>query len=100
MTAPRTGHPHGRRAVLVALMLAGVGVATTSDLAAHSAAAPDFAFVAAQVDQELVDVTAPLDGGRAQAEGTGIVLSSTGEVLTNNHVIADAISITVTDTGN
>jgi S1-C subfamily serine protease len=33
---------------------------------------------------------------QAQAAGTGIVLSSTGEILTNNHVIAGATSIQVT----
>ena len=34
------------------------------------------------------------------AAGTGLVLTSTGEVLTNNHVIEGATSITVTDVGN
>ena len=34
------------------------------------------------------------------AAGTGIVLSSDGLVLTNNHVVAGATSISVTDVGN
>jgi len=36
----------------------------------------------------------------AEAAGTGMVLTSTGEVLTNNHVINGATSISVTDIGN
>jgi S1-C subfamily serine protease len=36
----------------------------------------------------------------ATSAGTGIVLSSTGEVLTNNHVVNGATSIKVTDIGN
>jgi S1-C subfamily serine protease len=39
-----------------------------------------------------------LEGSRAA--GTGIVLTATGEVLTNNHVIAGATSISATDVGN
>ena len=36
----------------------------------------------------------------ASAAGTGIVLTSSGEVLTNNHVIRGATTIRVTDVGN
>jgi len=36
----------------------------------------------------------------ATSEGTGIVLTATGEVLTNNHVIEGATSIKVVDVGN
>jgi S1-C subfamily serine protease len=48
----------------------------------------------------IVDIDTTLTGGAAAA-GTGIVLTSTGEVLTNNHVIAGArsISVRVTATG-
>ncbi len=41
----------------------------------------------------VVDTRLGLEG--AQAAGTGMVLTSTGEVLTNNHVIAGATSIEV-----
>src|SRR6202011_639954 len=37
---------------------------------------------------------------QAPSAGTGIVLTSNGEVLTNNHVIQGATSIKVTDVGN
>ncbi len=50
--------------------------------------------IEAAVDPALVDVTSTL-GSTGTAEGTGIVISSTGEILTNNHVISGATSITV-----
>ena len=37
---------------------------------------------------------------RGDALGTGIVLTSNGEILTNNHVINGATSVSVTDIGN
>src|SRR5438105_7161219 len=50
--------------------------------------------------QGVVDVNVSLSGG-GRAAGTGIVITSSGEVLTNNHVIADesAITVQVTTTG-
>ncbi|MCW2932980.1 MAG: serine protease [Actinomycetia bacterium] len=56
--------------------------------------------VASRVDPALVDVTSTLGYQQATAKGTGIVLSSDGLILTNNHVINGATSITVTDIGN
>jgi S1-C subfamily serine protease len=57
------------------------------------------AAIAAKVSGALVDVnvTFPYAGAGA---GTGIVVSSSGEVLTNNHVIDGATRITATDIGN
>ncbi len=48
----------------------------------------------------LVDINTSLSYQGAQAAGTGMVLTSNGEVLTNNHVISGATSISVTDVGN
>ena len=48
----------------------------------------------------LVDVNTTIDGGQASGAGTGIVLSSNGLVLTNNHVVNGATTISVTDLGN
>jgi S1-C subfamily serine protease len=49
-----------------------------------------------KVDPGLVDVTSQLKYEQATAEGTGMVMTSSGLVLTNNHVIDEATSITAT----
>jgi S1-C subfamily serine protease len=56
--------------------------------------------IAARMDPALVDVVATDGYAQAKAAGTGIVLTSNGEILTNNHVIEGATSIKVTDVGN
>lgn len=56
--------------------------------------------IASRVDPALVNVTSTLGYQGATGKGTGIVLSSDGEILTNNHVINGATSVTVTDIGN
>lgn len=58
----------------------------------------DAAAIARDVDPGVVDITTTLANGTAA--GTGMVLTPTGEVLTNNHVIAGATSISVRDVGN
>jgi S1-C subfamily serine protease len=55
--------------------------------------------VAAKVDPGLVDVNTDLALQDAGAAGTGLVLTSSGEILTNNHVIDGGTSISVTDIG-
>jgi S1-C subfamily serine protease len=52
--------------------------------------------VAAQVDRSIVDITSRLGYQSATAAGTGMVLTPDGDVLTNNHVIEGATSITAT----
>jgi S1-C subfamily serine protease len=44
----------------------------------------------------VVDINTVIDYGSEQAAGTGMVLTSNGEILTNNHVIDGATSVTVT----
>jgi S1-C subfamily serine protease len=44
----------------------------------------------------VVDITSVLDYGSAEAAGTGVVLTPSGEILTNNHVIDGATKITAT----
>jgi S1-C subfamily serine protease len=56
--------------------------------------------VAAKVAPDLVDITTDLTYEGGQADGTGIVLTSDGLVLTNNHVISGATQIRATDVGN
>ncbi|MBV9410947.1 MAG: trypsin-like peptidase domain-containing protein [Acidimicrobiia bacterium] len=56
------------------------------------------ASVAAKVIPAVVDVNTHLSEGGAAA-GTGMILSSSGEILTNNHVIEDASDIRVQISG-
>lgn len=56
--------------------------------------------IAKKVDPGLVDINTQLAYQSEQAAGTGMVLTSSGEVLTNNHVIEGATAISVTDLGN
>ena len=44
----------------------------------------------------IVDINTVLGLQSAKAAGTGMVLTSSGEILTNNHVVSGATSITVT----
>jgi S1-C subfamily serine protease len=50
-------------------------------------------WVEKKVKPALVDITATLQYSSETAEGTGMVLSATGLVLTNNHVIDDSTSV-------
>ena len=56
--------------------------------------------VATAVDPALVDINVTLGYQSAQAAATGIVLNSSGLVLTNNHVVDGATSLSATDVGN
>lgn len=56
--------------------------------------------VAAKVDRGVVDIDDLFGYQQAAGAGTGIVLTSTGLVLTNNHVIDGATTIQATDQGN
>src|SRR5256886_1373178 len=55
------------------------------------------AAIAAKVSPAIVDVNTAL--GNGAAAGTGMLISSTGEILTNNHVVNGSTSITVTVQG-
>jgi S1-C subfamily serine protease len=52
--------------------------------------------LAEKVDPGVVDITSNLKYSDATAEGTGMVISPTGLVLTNNHVIDQATSVSAT----
>jgi S1-C subfamily serine protease len=54
--------------------------------------------IVALVDPAVVDITTTID--RGEAAGTGMVLTSSGVVLTNNHVIEGATSIRVQIAGS
>ena len=56
--------------------------------------------IAAKITPALVDVNTTFNYQGAAGAGTGIVLTANGEILTNNHVVDGATSISVTDLGN
>jgi S1-C subfamily serine protease len=58
---------------------------------------PAVAKVAKSVDQGLVDINTNLSYQGEAAAGTGMIISAKGLVLTNNHVIDGATSITARD---
>ena len=118
-TAPRSRRRRGR-AIPAALAMgifatAGVGVAVSqlagaatvaasSGVATADANAPggpsNPAAIAERVTAGLVDINTSLSYENASAAGTGMVLTSKGIVLTNNHVVEGATAISVTDLGN
>lgn len=78
-----------------ALTVAGFGAAN-----ALGSSTLTTAQIASKVNPGLVDITTNLGYQQARAAGTGMVLTSSGEVLTNNHVIRGATQIKATDVGN
>jgi S1-C subfamily serine protease len=91
--------------LLVVATAAAVGLATflglrSAGLVTASPAPLTTAQITAKVSPGLVDVVSTLGYQQAAGAGTGLVLTSSGEVLTNNHVIDGATSISVTDIGN
>src|SRR5438445_8514157 len=58
-----------------------------------SSSSSSVAAIAAKVSPAIVDINTTL--GNGQAAGTGMLISSTGEILTNNHVVTGSTSITV-----
>ncbi len=64
--------------------------------AAHATASA----IAATVDPGLVDINVTFGHAGARGAATGMVLTQSGVVLTNNHVVEGATSIRVTDIGN
>jgi S1-C subfamily serine protease len=100
--ARRGSRPWRRPALLAgasvgaaALVFAGIGAAD-----AMAATVLTTSQIASKVDPGLVDVVSTLGYQEGAAAGTGMVLTSTGEVLTNNHVIDGATSIKAIDVGN
>jgi S1-C subfamily serine protease len=103
----RARHALGLTATAVVAAALGAGAAvglaggsSTGAAAATSKTELSTAQIASRIDPGLVDVTSTLGYQQATAKGTGIVLTSNGEILTNNHVINGATSVSVTDIGN
>jgi S1-C subfamily serine protease len=106
---PRRSHKRGLIATGAVALAAGAALGGLIGSMDHTAAgtvtatsktALSSSQIASRVDPGLVDVVSTDSYQGATSEGTGIVLTSTGEVLTNNHVIEGATSIKVIDIGN
>jgi len=101
------GDGQGRRSWRQRALIAGAsaaaaglvigGLAATDATAATALTTPQ---IAAKVDPGIVNIVTTIGYQGGKAAGTGMVLTSTGEVLTNNHVINGATSIKATDVGN
>src|SRR6266487_2303456 len=106
---PRRNHKRGLIVTGAVALAAGAAAGgligsshglTASTMTAASRTPLSASQIAQRVDPALVDVVSTEGDQGATAAGTGIVLTSNGEVLTNNHVIRGATSIKVTDVGN
>jgi S1-C subfamily serine protease len=90
----------GIAAAAGALVVAGAVALVVGGPASTPAGKPlSTATIVQLTDPAVVDVASPLGQGE-EAFGTGIVLTSDGVILTNNHVVDGATSVTVTDIGN
>jgi S1-C subfamily serine protease len=82
--------------------LFGNGSGSGSSSSGTSASSAAAAAVLKKVAPGLVDINTTISEGGTPgaAAGTGMVITSNGEVITNNHVISGAITIKATDLGN
>jgi S1-C subfamily serine protease len=79
---------------------ANSGTGSSGGTTTGAGAPSDSSSLATRISPDLVDINTNLSYQNEQAAGTGMVLTSNGEILTNNHVIDGATSISVTDIGN
>ncbi len=119
---PQRGEPHLWRWIIVSFLVAmiaaggsGIGVgwglakalrtptvvqspiAIASPTTAPVTGGVDANRIAAIVDPAIVDINTVV--GSSQAAGTGMILTSDGQVLTNNHVVDQSTTIKVTIAG-
>jgi S1-C subfamily serine protease len=74
----------------------GSGGSGNGTPSAGSGASPGAAAIATNLNASIVDVNTVLGYQNGSGAGTGMILSASGEILTNNHVIDSATSISVT----
>jgi S1-C subfamily serine protease len=97
-TAPRSLAPGGSGSS--GSSVSPFGPSSSGNSSTGAGAPSNISSIASKVDPGLVDINTNLSYQNEQAAGTGMVITSSGEVLTNNHVIEGATSISVTDVGN
>jgi S1-C subfamily serine protease len=68
---------------------------STSNGSPSTSGSIDASAIATAIDPSVVDVINTLPNNEGLAEGTGSIISSSGLILTNNHVIDGAQSVTV-----
>ena len=71
-----------------------VATSSTTTNVVPSSKKGDVAAIAAAVSPSVVEISATLSNG--SSTGSGVIISSDGEIVTNNHVISGAQSIKVT----
>jgi len=77
-----------------ALLVLGLGAALAAALAARAAVGST---PRSTLERGVVDITTKLGYQNGSAAGTGMIITPSGEVLTNNHVVEGATSIRVRD---
>jgi S1-C subfamily serine protease len=92
--------PRARPLALTAAVAMAVGAGSAWALTASAATVLTTSQIVAKTNPAVVDVVSTLGLQNGAAAGTGIVLTSSGEVLTNNHVIDGATAVKVRDVGN
>jgi putative serine protease PepD len=89
----------GAIAVLLAGLIGGlIGAALANDDGGGAADSIDVMRVADSIGPSVATISADVNGGdgsEGEAVGTGVVVSDDGEILTNEHVVADASAIRV-----
>ncbi|MFF9563867.1 S1C family serine protease [Leifsonia sp. NPDC014704] len=87
--------------ISTALGRSGYGYGYGNGYGSPTGATSTLASASAAQEVGVVDVTSELGYAQAESAGTGIVLTASGEILTNNHVVegATSISVTVVSTG-
>jgi S1-C subfamily serine protease len=87
------------RNIWTRLALAGI-VGAALVVAAVPAAGASSTSAVTRAEKGLVDVNVDLPYEEATGSGTGMVLTSSGEIVTNNHVIEGATTVSVVDVAN
>jgi S1-C subfamily serine protease len=92
--------PGGVQSTALPFHYGSSGTTTPSSSSGSSSGSASAASIASKVDAGLVDINTTLSYEHIEGAGTGMVLTSNGVVLTNNHVVEGETSISVTDIGN
>ncbi len=96
----RTARRFVRSALIGAVVVAVIVVALDYATQTTPQKPVNVTTVVRRVNPAVVDINSQLGVDNGGAAGTGMVLTASGEVLTNNHVVDGATSVQVVDVGN